>query len=115
MNRTNYDRYNDLLTPKIVALLFPKYGETDWEYRRSAINIYVFPQTWGSTSCGGGIGGAAVTTANTTVFLSNNRDRAAVFINDQFRYLVEHCSDEFFKDLSGMRMSGTKSAKYEKV
>lgn len=116
MNFTNYERFSDLLTPKIVAMLFPQYGETDYEYRREAVRIYVFPQTWGSSTCGArGMGAAALTTALTTVFLSNNRDRAVIFINDEFRYLVEHCSNKFFEDLNKMQMSGTQNNKYERA
>ena len=114
MNFINYDRFKDLLNAKTVAMLFPEYGETDWEYRRQAVLIYVFPQTWGSTTCGArGIGGAACTTSLTTVFLSTNRDRAVVFINDKFRYEVKKCSIEFFIDLNKFSMSGKKDSRYE--
>jgi len=116
MNFINYDRFKDLLDAKIVAMLFPEYGETDWQYRRQAVHIYTFPQTWGSTTCGArGIGGASCTKTLTTVFLSNNHDKAVVFINDEFRYLVEKCSPVFFEDLKKMQMAGTKFAKYEDV
>ena len=115
MNFTNYDRFKDLLDSKIVKMLFPEYLENDWEYRRQAVNIYVFPQTWGSTACGNrGIGGCSMTTTLTTVFLTNCHKSAVVFVNDEFRYLVVNCSQKFFEDLTKMNMSGVKSKDYEK-
>lgn len=55
------------------------------------LDVYSWPQTWGSTACGfGGIGGQAITGAQTLVVLyETEQDRlACVFHNGRFAYLT---------------------------
>ena len=51
------------------------------------VEIYSWPQVWGSTACGfGGIGGRAMTKAQTTIVRSVYSNEAFVFIADRFAY-----------------------------
>lgn len=66
------------------------------------IKCYHFPQTWGSTALGfGGMGGAAMTTAYTTVVILNSH--AAVFFNGGWAYTVP-TSKLFWEDLFHQRV-----------
>lgn len=63
---------------------------------------YSFPQTWGSTALGfGGIGGAAMTTAQTVVVFTYGAPigKAAVYFGGRFAYLVENAGEEVTKAL----------------
>lgn len=67
------------------------------------IDIFHFPQTWGSTALGfGGIGGAAMTKAYTTVIVC--RENAAVFFAGRHCYSVENINDAFRDDLNKKHM-----------
>lgn len=56
--------------------------------REDEITVFYFPQTWGSTSMGfGGMGGAAMTTAYTTVILMDKK--VYVYFGGSFCYAVE--------------------------
>lgn len=71
--------------------------------------IYHFPQMWGSTSLGfGGMGGAAMTTAYTTVIVCDKD--AAVFFGGRHAYSVDNFTDDFFKDVASHRMPSVKDA-----
>jgi len=53
-------------------------------------NIHIVIQNWGSTSCGwGGIGGAAMTDAYTTIVENNFFYIAGVYYGGKLAYLVE--------------------------
>ena len=67
--------------------------------------VYSFQQTWGNTTCGhGGVGGQAITPAQTFVFQS---DRAwYVYQGGQFSYRVETPSEKFFDDLRDWNLVG---------
>lgn len=59
------------------------------------VEIYSFPQTWSSTALGfGGIGGQAITSAQTTVVICGNE--ACVYFGGRFAYKVENTKDEFY-------------------
>ena len=62
--------------------------------------LYTFEQTWGSTSLGfGGIGGQAITTANTYVFVPVTANQMCfVYFAGRFAYAVK-CSELFLDDL----------------
>ena len=62
--------------------------------------IHVFEQTWGSTALGfGGIGGQAITTANTYVFVPVTcNQNAFVYFGSQFAYEAE-VNSVFIEDL----------------
>lgn len=64
------------------------------------LDIHSWPQLWSSTSCGfGGISGAAMTTAQTTVvFTAGGRD-VLVYHAGRFAYHVKRVSDHFMQDM----------------
>jgi hypothetical protein len=73
------------------------------------IDVYNFPQTWGSTSLGfGGIGGAAMTKAYTTVIVC--RGNAAVFFAGRHCYSVDVINEAFKEDLNKRHMRSLKEA-----
>lgn len=60
---------------------------------------YAFPQTWGSTSLGfDGIGGQAITRAQTVVVLSEN-GAAVVYFGGRFAYSVDYSRERFWDAL----------------
>ena len=62
--------------------------------------IYIFEQTWGSTSLGfGGIGGQTITSENTYVFVPLNCDQKCfIYFGSKFAYEVEW-SDVLMQDV----------------
>lgn len=73
------------------------------------IQIIHFPQTWGSTALGfGGIGGAAMTTAYTTVVICRNH--AAVFFDGKHCYSVDDFNEDFMKDVGQRNMPSLSEA-----
>ena len=68
--------------------------------------IHIFEQVWGSTALGfGGIGGQAMTAANTWVFVPVSCDQKCfVYFGGRFAYKVDG-NDKFKKDLLAKRMS----------
>ena len=76
--------------------------------------IYIFEQTWGSTALGfDGIGGQAMTTENTYVFVPLNCDQPCfVYFGSRYAYKVEY-SRFFMEDvLAGHVESVSRSGKY---
>jgi hypothetical protein len=67
--------------------------------------VHSFQQTWGDTTCGhGGIGGQAITSAQTFVFES---DRAwYVYQAQNFSYQVDDPNQEFLDDLKNWDLVG---------
>jgi hypothetical protein len=58
--------------------------------------LHIFPQTWGSTSCGwGGMGGAMMTTSYTTI-IESRFGFACVFYAGQLVYICE--MDDAYKE-----------------
>lgn len=79
-------------------------------HRRDILDIQTFSQTWGSTALGfGGIGGNALTTANTTVIRLGN-GQWPVFFGSRLAYVVENPTKEFYKDLLNRRMADCQTA-----
>ena len=78
------------------------------------LDIYTFPQIWGSTALGfGGIGGQAMTKALTTVIYNSFDDFGMVFFNGELAYHYKNPSGAFFEDIRLMRMEPcNRSAKY---
>lgn len=73
------------------------------------VKIDHFPQIWGSTSLGfGGMGGAAMTTAYTTVIIC--KENAAVFFGGRHCYSVDGINDAFKEDLKNRIMRSLKEA-----
>lgn len=74
---------------------------------------FAFPQTWGSTALGfGGIGGCAMTTAQTVIIGYGNRFE--VYFGGRFAYEVLDPNEQFFSDMRKWRMASVKDAKYSK-
>ena len=69
--------------------------------------LYTFEQAWADTTCGfGGIGGRAITTARTYVFVPVDVDeKCYVYICGRFAYSCEW-SETFKKDLMNQNVAG---------
>jgi hypothetical protein len=83
---------------------FPKIKRTE-RPRPEEVEVYLFPQTWGSTALGyGGVGGSAMTADYTVVVVLYN-DVCVYFGRDQLAYKLNllNCSQEgrhkFLEDL----------------
>lgn len=91
-------------------------GTEQFEYRPSSseLRVYSFPQTWGSTALGfGGIGGAAMTTATTTVILYESC--GLVYFGQRKAYLIERINETFWNDVCKFNMAYCdESSKYER-
>lgn len=76
--------------------------------------LYDFDQTWGSTALGfPGVGGQAMTTARTYVFIPDNLNTAYVYFGSRFAYECD-LSEEFKNDLRNRRMADVMhSGKYK--
>ena len=67
--------------------------------------VYVFPQTWGSTALGfGGIGGQAMTAAYTTVVEDFNSGWCGVFFGTKLAYIIKNPNQMFFEDMQKNNM-----------
>lgn len=74
------------------------------------LTVYSFPQMWGSTALGhGGIGGCALTTAQTWVVFSPNRE-VLVYFGDRLAYGVPCPSDAFLTRMRDANMPGVRHA-----
>lgn len=63
------------------------------------IDLYAFPQTWGSTALGfDGIGGSAMTTAMTVVVV--HRRNASVYFGGRHAYTVENFNGQLIEDIA---------------
>ncbi len=70
------------------------------------VEIYSFPQTWGSTALGfGGVGGQMMTTAQTTIVSLDTT--AWVYIGGQLAYHIEEWqrNETFTRDMQAQRMA----------
>lgn len=79
---------------------------TRWnEWDQNSLEVYAFPQIWGSTALGfNGIGGSAMTSDTTVVVLSLHNERAAVYFGGRHAYDVESVRGKFVKALKEMQM-----------
>lgn len=69
------------------------------------VEVYHFPQTWGSTALGfGGVGGQAMTSAYTTVVILDNH-YAAVYFAGRLAYKIDPVNEEFMRDLSAHNLA----------
>lgn len=82
-------------------------------------NIYMFPQTWGSTVTAFDIdknglptfGGQAITKAYTVVFYESISKTYLVFVDGRFAYLVWEPTEDFLVDLKIQNMKSVSEAK----
>ena len=81
-------------------------------------DIYMFPQTWGSTCTAFDIdengnptfGGQALTKAYTVIFYEPISEVYLVFVNGSFAYLVWNPTEEFLVDLKEQSMKSVSEA-----
>lgn len=72
------------------------------------VEVYHFPQTWGSTALGlGGVGGSTMTSAYTTVVVSGRS--AAVYFAGRHAYTIPETTQRFRDDIYEHNMA----AKYD--
>lgn len=70
----------------------------EYRPREDEISVYSFPQLWSSTALGfGGIGGAAMTTAQTVVVIHEHN--AAVYFNGYHAYTIEGFNQTLMEDV----------------
>ena len=84
-------------------------------YDFEAGELYDFDQTWASTALGfGGIGGSALTTERTYVFIPKcDEEHAYVYFGDCFAYKCQVC-DSLWKDIENKRMASVmESGRYK--
>ena len=97
-----------LLVEKDIPLRID-YSKEDPLYRFNIndFSVYIFEQTWGSTALGfGGMGGQAMTTANTIVLIPiNNNQDCFVYFAGRFAYSVPY-SDIFGNDVMNYSVVG---------
>lgn len=82
----------------------------------SEIEVYSFPQTWGSTALGfGGIGGSAMTTALTVIVMHGVE--ACVYFGGEFAYRIDDINHVFRSDMQLYAMNPVHGARkrYEKT
>lgn len=100
-------------TPGLKKLLVPS-DEAPLKLRRpteNEIDVVSFPQVWGSTALGhGGMGGAAMTTAQTTVVMMKSPASAAVYFSTRLAYVVLEPNDRFNEDLRSRSMAHRRDA-----
>ena len=76
--------------------------------------LYTFEQVWGSTALGfGGIGGQAMTSARTYVFVPIScNQKCFVYFGSRFAYKADYC-EKFKEDLLNQNMTSVaKAGKY---
>lgn len=81
------------------------------------VEVYSFPQGWGSTALGyGGIGGQAITSAQTIVLYDVCQGIARVYFGgDRLAYEIKNPNQLFFEDLSRWQMKEvSKSGAYRR-
>lgn len=106
--------YTALADPQVLPDIEIQYGRRAVEKQKGRpslydIDVYNFPQTWGSTALGfGGMGGAAMTKAYTTVIVC--RENAAVFFAGRHCYSIDGINEAFKDDLNKKHMRSLKEA-----
>lgn len=79
--------------------------------------VYVFPQTWGSTALGyGGIGGQAITSASTIVLYAFDINIVRVYFGGgRLAYEIKDPNKLFFEDMQGCNLADKmRSGKYKR-
>lgn len=77
--------------------------------------LYTFNQIWGSTALGfGGVGGQAMTTARTYVFIPETcNQKCFVYFGGRFAYKADYC-EAFKEDIRNNRMEPvSRAGKYK--
>ena len=102
-----------LVQERFCQAILPHIEEKTWY---PDIEMYMFPQTWGSTALGfGGIGGQAMTSAYTVVVADIQHNYYGVFFGERLAYLITTPNDVFFEDLRRGNMAAvSQRGKYMK-
>lgn len=104
----------DLLLIEKDILYRMDYSKEDKHFRISVDDfaMYIFEQTWESTALGfGGIGGQAMTTANTYVFIPVTcHQNCFVYFDGRFAYQVP-CSKSFMEDVRNHSMKSVNQSR----
>ena len=97
-----------------------RFNYKDYPQEHPTVNdfdIYIFQQIWGSTALGfGGMGGQAMTSAYTYVFIPvNTNQNCFVYFDGRFAYEALY-SDKFMEDVMKQKMApvNLKGKYYEK-
>jgi len=85
-----------------------------WQDDPEEYSLISFGQSWASTALGfGGIGGQAITSAQTTIF--SDYSHAIVFIGGRFAYHIQNPNEDFWKDVANQGIKKVSQAsQYEK-
>ena len=104
----------DILLIEKDILYRMDYSKEDKHFRISVddFDMFIFPQTWGSTALGfGGIGGQAMTTANTYVFVPVTcHQNCFVYFDGRFAYQVPW-SKSFMEDIKNHSMKSVNQSR----
>lgn len=74
------------------------------------VDIHHFHQVWGSTALGfGGMGGAAMTGAYTTVIISG--DSAAIFLGGRWAYSIDGYNEKLNEDIKHCNIASLSNSK----
>lgn len=105
--------YTALANKDILPDVETDYGRGRKEMDRPnvyTVDIHHFHQIWGSTALGfGGIGGAAMTGAYTTVVVSG--DTAAVFFSGRWAYSIDGYNEKLSEDIKRNNMAAVSDSK----
>ena len=104
----------DLLMIEKDLLYRMDYSKEDKHFRIGFddFDMFIFPQTWGSTALGfGGIGGQSMTTANTYVFIPVTcHQNCFVYFDGRFAYQVPY-SKSFMEDVRNHSMKSVNQSR----
>lgn len=103
--------YTAINSSEVLPDIEHKYHQRTHIGRPSVMDLDIihFPQLWGSTALGfGGMGGAAMTTAYTTVIICRNN--AAVFFDGRHCYSVDDFKEPFMDDVNKRQMASLSEA-----
>lgn len=110
MKSVTQKRIQNIMTPLDIPEQYMK-AWADFRDRvdhreHSEAEVYSFEQSWASTACGhGGIGGSAITSAQTFVF-NVQTGGWYVYQGGRFSYHVDQPNDQFYDDLKDWNLVG---------
>lgn len=110
------NRYTEELS-KVETDFYSRLKNTTLEAGPRDFEMYSFEQIWPSTALGfGGIGGAAMTAAQTYVFIPKQKtDKCFVYFGSSFAYIADY-AENFYKDLQKHQLLPVyKAIKYKNI
>lgn len=103
--------YTTIASPEIIPDIERTWRNDTNKVRPGVTDLQIihFPQMWGSTALGfGGMGGAAMTTAYTTVIICE--ENAAVFFGGRHCYSIDNINEDFMNDVNKRHMASLADA-----